>query len=188
MKKIDYLKMIKIFIIILSVIGLIGLFMPYEKATKEYREELLEYADDDYISDLEIKNSDVVNLSILENLKIYNYAKDEGDSWIEGEAVINIVITIVLIVSLILILLFAILNKNVLVVIFDIILAISSLAMNYDITSRGVMPSDEYSCGISFYLYIVISILVLICIIVKKYLKKHIKPVSEKSKTKKEIK
>lgn len=66
-----------------------------------------------------------------------------NNNWIYDESLINVVITLVLIVSIILILLFVILKKNVLVIIFDIILAISSLAMNYDITSRGVLPSSK---------------------------------------------
>ena len=55
---------------------------------------------------------------------------------------------------------------------FDIILAISSLAMNYDITSRGVLPNSQYTYGISYYLYIVIAILILATIIIQKILKK----------------
>ena len=186
MKKINYLSILKIFIIVLTLVALSGLFMPYEKATKDYREELLEYADEDFIPNLEIKNSDVVNLTILENFKIYNYAKDnsEGDDWVKDEATINVVITIVLIVSIILTLLFTILNKHILVIIFDIILAISSLAMNFDITSRGVMPSDEYTCGISFYLFVIVSILILISVIVMKVLKKHPELLSEKNNKK----
>ena len=50
--------------------------------------------------------------------------------------------------------------------IFDILLFGSSMFMNFDIVSRGVMPSTKYTYGISYYLYPIISVIILIAIIV----------------------
>lgn len=181
MSKTNYLKilnLLKIFIIILCVVAFAGLLMPYEKSIGEYRERLIKYPETMNIEEVKLTNKDAINLSILENFKVYNYAmnnsKDAGynSDYIYGESLINVIITIVLIVSIALVLLFTILNKNVLIIIFDIILAISSLAMNYDITSRGVLPSDNYTYGISYYLYIVIAILIIISVIAKIVMKK----------------
>src|SRR5574344_2471274 len=181
MRKRNYSKILnslKLFIVVLCVFALAGLFMPYEKSFGEYRENLLKYPETMNIKEVELTNKDAINLSIVENYKVYRYAMNNSNdaeynsSWIYGEALINVVITIVLMVSIILILLFTILKKNVLVIMFDIILAISSLAMNYDITSRGVLPNSQYTYGISYYLYIVIAIMILATIIIQKILKK----------------
>ena len=175
------LKILKITVLLLCALAFIGLFTPYEKSIGEYRENLLDKPNKTYMKEVDLKNKDVVNISILENFKVYNYAMKNSQeagvnsSWVHGEAIINVVITILLIVSIVLILLFTILNKNVLVIVFDIILAISSLAMNFDITSRGVLPSSKYTYGISYYLYIVVAILILVILISKKILNKKIK-------------
>lgn len=157
--------------------------MPYQKSIGEYREWLLEVPSETYIESINFKNSDAVDLTVMENFKIYRYAMDnnDGSSWMKGTATINVVITVVLILAIALVLLFAILNKNVLVIIFDVILGLCSLAMNYDIVSRGVLPSDNYTYGISYYLFIVIAILVLISTITLIILKKNPKLLERKT-------
>lgn len=183
MRKENYsniLNDLNLFIVVLCVCALIGLFMPYEKSIGEYRKNLLNHPETINIKEVKLTNKDAINLSIIENYKIYRYAMNNSknieydSSWIYGESLINVIITIVLIVSIILILLFTILKKNVLAITFDIILSISSLAMNYDITSRGVLPSSKYTYGISYYLYIIIAILILTTIIIQKILKKKV--------------
>lgn len=175
MKNINYLKILKIFVLVLVIVAFGGLFMPYQKSIDEYREGLLKVPSETYIEGIDFKNSDAVDLTVMENFKVYCYAMDnnDGSSWMEGTATINVVITVVLILAIALVLLFAILNKNVLVIIFDVILGLCSLAMNYDIVSRGVLPSDNFTYGISYYLFIVIAILILISTITLIILKKN---------------
>ena len=184
----NYLKSI---IIVLGLFALGGLFLPYEKSIGEYREKLQEYPDMVNIQEVDFKNSDVIDISIMENFKVYQYAVENsnGNDWLYGESLINIILTITLIVSTILVLIFAIFNKKVLIIIFDVILAISSLAMNYDIVDRGVIPSSKYTYGISYYLYIIIAVIILIwsiILIIKRNQPKTEKPV--KSETKKDNK
>ena len=180
----NYLKSI---IIVLGLFALGGLFLPYEKSIGEYREKLQEYPDMVNIQEVDFKNSDVIDISIMENFKVYQYAVENsnGNDWLYGESLINIILTITLIVSTILVLIFAIFNKKVLIIIFDVILAISSLAMNYDIVDRGVIPSSKYTYGISYYLYIIIAVIILICsiiLIIKRNQPKTEKPVKKKKK------
>ncbi len=154
----------KIIIIVAGIIGIIGLFLPYEKSIGSHKNYLKEYPDTTYLEEVNYTNKDVINISILENFKVYSYSinHNEGSSFIKTEAIINVIITITMIISIILILLFAILNKKVLTIIFDIVLAISSILMNYDIVSRGVIPSSKYTYGISYYLYIILAIIILV--------------------------
>lgn len=166
----EFIKKYNVFkwvIVLAGVVALIGLFLPYQKSTKEYKEELEEYGDSYYLGDV-LTNKEAVNISIIENFKMYKYAMNhsEGVSYIEGEATINFVITIVMIVAIVLVILFALLNRRVLTIIFNIVLGLCSLLMNADITSRGVMPSDNFVCGISYYLYIILAVIILACSIV----------------------
>ena len=192
MKKIlDWLKnnYLKLIIIGLGVFSLIGLFLPYEKSIGDYRERLVEKPEKINIEEVDFKNSDVIDISIMENFKVYQYALEnsDGNDWLYGESLINIILTITLIISTILVLIFAIFNKNILTIIFDVILAISSLVMNYDIVSRGVIPSEKYTYGISYYLYIIVAVIVIICSIIlivkkKKYKGNEIKTTKKNTK------
>lgn len=85
-----------------------------------------------------------------------------GGAVIEGELIFNIV----LIASSVLVLLFAIFNRRVLSIIFSLLLLGSSLLMNGDIVARGVVPSSKYAIGISYYLYPVMAIIMIVSTIV----------------------
>lgn len=161
-------NLFKIVIICACIFGLIGLFLPYETSTKEHRKYLEEYPDTMNVKEVNLTNKDAINISIMENFKVYSYAMNhsDGNSWLAGEAIINFIITIVLIISIALILLFAFLNKKVPMIIFSIIMGGSSLLMNYDIVDRGVIPSSNYTYGISYYLYIILAVIIIACSIV----------------------
>ena len=47
--------------------------------------------------------------------------------------------------------------------------------MNFDIVDRGVIPSNKYTYGISYYLYGIIAVAILICSIVSIVQKKKLK-------------
>lgn len=194
MEKIKYwLKnnYLQLSIILLGIVALLGLLLPYERSIGEYRDNLLKNPNEINMQEVDFNNKDVVDISIMENFKVYQYVVDNnsGNDWLYGESLINIILTVALIVSTVLVIVFAILKKPVLTIIFDIILAISSLAMNYDIVSRGVLPSAKYTYGISYYLYIIIAIIVLGCSIMQIYRKKHPNVEEDKkSETKKETK
>lgn len=162
------LNVFKIVILVLCFIALIGLFLPYEKSIGEYRQSLKDNPTRMNIEEVNLKNKDVVDISIIENFKVYSYAMNNssGNDWMQGEAIINVIITIVLIVSIVLTILFTLLNKSVLTIVFSIVMGISSLLMNYDIVDRGVIPSSNYTYGLTYYLYIPLAIIILVCSII----------------------
>lgn len=164
-KKLNILKLV---IIIAGIVAIIGLFLPYEKSIGDYRKSLKDNPDKIKIEEVDYTNGDVIDISIIENFKVYSYAinHSDGNEWIYGEALINVILIITLVVSIILVLLFTLLDKRILTIIFDVILTISSLAMNFDIVSRGVIPSERYTYGISYYLYLILAIIVLISSII----------------------
>ncbi len=162
------LNIFKIIILVLCFIALIGLFLPYEKSIGKYRQSLKDNPTIMNIEEVNFKNKDVIDISIIENLKVYTYAMNNssGNDWIQGESIINVIITIALITSIVLTILFALLNKSVLIIIFSIIMGISSILMNYDIVDRGVIPSSTYTYGLTYYLYVPLAITMLICSII----------------------
>lgn len=168
MEKENNFNIFKIIIIIACIISFIGLLLPYEKSIGEYKKYLQDHPTEMYVSEVNLTNKDAENISIIENFKIYSYAMNHsnGSTWLAGESTINFVLTIVLIASTVLILLFTLLNKRVLSIIFNILLFLSSILMNFDIVSRGVIPSSKYTYGISYYLYPIISVVILIATIV----------------------
>ena len=168
MEKEKKFNIIKLVIIIACAILFIGLILPYESAIGEHKEYLQKNPDTMNVKEITLTNKDAINVSIIENFKVYSYGMNhsEGDSWLAEESTINFILTIILIVSTILVLVFTLLNKRVLSIIFDILLFGSSMFMNFDIVSRGVMPSTKYTYGISYYLYPIISVIILIAIIV----------------------
>ena len=141
-------NIIKLIIIIACVILFIGLILPYQSAIGEYKEYLQKNPDTMNVKEVNLTNKDAINVSIIENFKVYSYGMNHsnGNSWLAGESTINFILTIILIVSTILVLVFTLLN--------------------FDIVSRGVMPSTKYTYGISYYLYPIISVVILIAIIV----------------------
>ena len=164
-KKFDIFKMV---IIIACVISFIGLLLPYESSIGEYKEYLQENPDTMNVKEVNLTNKDVVDISMVENFKIYSYAMNnsEGNSWLAGESTINFVLTIVLIASIVLVLLFTLFNKRILSMIFGMLLLGSSLLMNYDIVDRGVIPSTQYTYGISYYLYPIMAIVIIVSVII----------------------
>ena len=167
MEKEKNFNIYKIVIIVACLISFIGLLLPYEKSIGEHKEYLQKNSSSMYVSEIQLTNKDAINISLFENLKLYSYAMNhnEGSSFIAGEATINFVLTIVLIASIALIILFTLLNKRILSIIFNILLLGSSLLMNYDIVSRGVIPSSKYTYGISYYLFPIMAVIIFISIV-----------------------
>lgn len=171
------LNIFKIIIVVACLLSFIGLILPYESSTKEYKEELQKNPEEINVAGTEITNKDAIDISIIENFKVYSFGLDSlknsglndtgfGGSVMEGELVFNMVLIVILIVSSVLVLLFAIFNKRVLSILFSLVLLGSSLLMNGDIVARGVLPSNRYTFGISYYLYPVMAVVMIISTIV----------------------
>ena len=147
-KKFDIFKMV---IIIACVISFIGLLLPYESSIGEYKEYLQENPDTINVKEVNLTNKDVVDISMIENFKVYSYAMNNS----EGNSS-----------SIVLVLLFTLFNKRILSMIFGMLLLGSSLLMNYDIVDRGVIPSTQYTYGISYYLYPIMAIVIIVSVVI----------------------
>ena len=168
MEKEKMLNIFKIIIIVACVVLFIGLLLPYQASTEEYKEYLQENPDAMNVEEVNLTNKDAINISMMENFKVYSYAMNnsEGNSWLAGEATINFILIIVLIVSTMLTLIFTLFNKRILGLIFGLLILGSSLLMNYDIVDRGVIPSSQYTYGIAYYLYQIMAVVILVSVII----------------------
>lgn len=161
------INIFRILIPIISVIAVIGLFLPYEQSTGEYREYLEKYPTWENIKEVNYNNGDVIDLTMIENLNVYMYMMTSTNYYyMQGTGIVNVVLTIALITSIVLIMLFGLLNKPVVTLIFSILMAISSILMNTDIVSRGVIPGKNYTFGISFFLFIPLALIIFVCSII----------------------
>ena len=72
MEKENKLKIIlKSVIVIACLIALICLILPYQSSIDEYKEYLQENPDTMNVKEVDLTNEDAINISILENFKVY---------------------------------------------------------------------------------------------------------------------
>lgn len=166
-------KILKILIFVVCIIGIISLFLPYVSSKGEYREYLKKNPDVINMPEVGFTNKDVVDISLVENFKLHsfvinNYYSDE----LYDDALFNIVPIIVITVTIVLIAIIVLLDKKVPIIILDILLVVSLLILNGHITSRGIIPTDNYTYGLTYYLYFAIASVILVSTIYMMFIDK----------------
>ena len=156
-------KILKVLIFVMCIIGIISLFLPYESSKGEYREYLKKNPDAINMPEVGFTNKDVVDISLVENFKLHNFIiNNYYEDNLYDDALFNIVPTIAIVVTIVLISLFVLLDKKVPIIIFDVLLVISLIILNYNITSKGIIPTDNYTYGLTYYLYFAIASVILV--------------------------
>lgn len=142
-----------------SVVLLATLMMPFASATKEAKTYLLMDPDRMYAEELGMTNREAVNVSLVDYVRIYKVAVDQG---IQKETAIAgmILIGVYALFSL-LVLLFSALRKAIPVIVFDLLTLISFWLIHFDFKDRGVIPGGIYDWGIVNYLVYIIGVLIL---------------------------
>ena len=77
MEKEKKFNIIKLVIIIACAILFIGLILPYESAIGEHKEYLQKNPDTMNVKEINLTNKDAINVSIIENFKVYSYGMKE---------------------------------------------------------------------------------------------------------------
>lgn len=128
-----------------ALLMMVALFLPFASATNDYKERLMSYPDSIYSEEANMKNRDVVHISLVEFIKIDSAAINMKIS--SSVATANMVVIIAFASFAALTLLFSILKKPIPVLIFDVIsLAVIQL-IKFDFEDRGVIPSSLYDWG-----------------------------------------
>lgn len=165
---------------IFILIGLLGLWLPYATSTNEQKQFILSNPDAIVIGALNMKYRDMIDLSMIKYFRFYLYIVNNPKKMIfaRTDVMIDLVLISILAVSILFIVLFTLLNKPIGNIVFAFLMFGASLIMNYDMVSRGVIPSKSYTYGISYYLYVILAIAIIICsianIVVNKIDKKKI--------------
>lgn len=149
-------KMLCPFIITLigAILMLVMLLLPYASANSEHKDYLIEYSDDMYVQEIGMTNSEAVNISLVEFVRIYSEAINE-DMNKETSIVCIAIIAIFAVFALITIIL-TLLKKPIGIIISDLLALVIFSIIHFDFKDRGVITNRSYDLGITNYLtYIV---------------------------------
>ncbi len=146
-----------------AVILVLAFFLPYSSAEKEYKKYLKEYSDSMYAEEINMTNGDAVGISMLEYARMYAVAAKIGT--FKEQRLIGIIC--VVLISMIgvfslLTLLSAALKKPIALIIFNVINFGVFRMLSWDLEDRGVVPNSSYIWGISYYLYQICAVIILI--------------------------
>lgn len=155
MGKSKIFKYVPLIVALCGVIMLIAaFFLPYAAAESDYKEWLADHGDGMYAEEIGMTNSDAINISPLEFLRIYIYGASNS---VRNKAVsVECVVMLSLIAGFTLLCtLFATLRKPVPLMIFDIFTLATLSMMNFDLEYRGIIPNSNYNWGAAKYIYFI---------------------------------
>ncbi len=133
-----------------SILLLVTLFLPFASSTGEYREYLEKNPDTAYVGDMQMKNSDVVDISLLEFGRIYLSAM--GNPITGPLATVCFIMISVFALFALMTTLFSILKKPIPLIIFDVLTFAVFNLIRWDFGDRGVMRSG-YNWGMAQYFF-----------------------------------
>lgn len=155
-------KMLCPFIITLigAILMLVMLLLPYASANSEHKDYLIEYSDDMYVQEIGMTNSEAVNISLVEFVRIYSEAINE-DMNKETSIVCIAIIAIFAVFALITIIL-TLLKKPIGIIISDLLAMVIFSIIHFDFKDRGVIPNRSYDWGITnYFTYIVGGVIII---------------------------
>ena len=145
--------------IIGAILLLLMLLLPYASATEDYEERLLKYADETYMEEIGMKNSDAVDISLIEFGRIYAEAAKQG---LHKETSIACIVLIIIFTGCaVLTLVMSLVKKPIGIIIFDLMTMGAFGIICFDFKDRGVIPSSSYDWGLVYYLVYGIGVIIL---------------------------
>ena len=141
-----------------AIIIVIAFFLPYASAKKEHKEYLKYYYEEVIDTEANMTGKDAIHVSMFEFAKIYHVA--DGDV-----ATFCLIVIIIIGIFSLLTLLFVLLKKPIVVLVFDCLTFASYHLLTSDFKMRGAMPNWRYAWGISYYLYYIGIVIVLVGVI-----------------------
>ena len=163
---------------VLSILAIAAMFVPFIKATPEYREYLESIADQSHYETVDFTASDFIELTLYEYARVYW----QGGEEILGSKVTGYVAAIIYAAPGffgILALLSILGKKGKLLMLQSLFVGGSAYLVNRDVIDRGIMPDSHMVWGIAHYIYYPIAVLLLACGIWI-FVVKHIKDEQQK--------
>ena len=174
-------KILKIIIIVLCVSTIVSFFLPFCSAKGSHLNYLERNKNEKVAYNLDMKNSDIIDMSTFEHLKIMFYELGEinkvnsntGINVESAEVSFFVVIIILFIISLLLLLLFEVLNKRILSIIFNVLFLFNSFLLY----GSFVADNNNYGPSFSCYYYFIAGFAILGCtialIVLNRTMKNH---------------
>lgn len=146
-----------------AVILILAFFLPYSSAKKGYKQYLKEYSDSMYAEEINMTNKEAIGISMLEYARVYAMAAqmDISEEYKLVGIICVVLISMIGVFSL-LTLLFAALKKPIALIIFNGINFGVFRMLSWDFEDRGVVLNSSYVWGISYYLYHICAVIILI--------------------------
>lgn len=154
----------RIIVILAAVCAIAAFFLPYISATDEYRTYLNSRASERPFDSVDITVGQMADMSLFMYAKTYfqggeEFFRSQGDGIFYGVLLSSIACFGLLI------LLAALGKKPILILIFDILMAVAFYAVNWDFVDRRIMPDSNRIWGISHGLYYPIAVIIAIAAI-----------------------
>lgn len=141
-----------------AVLLLVMLVLPYASAADEHKEFLTDHADSFYVEEIGMTNAEAVNISLVEYIRIYAEAVNQG---LQKEASIACIVIISIFIGLSgITLLLALCRKPIGMIVSDLLALAAFGIIHFDFKDRGILPSHSYDWGIANYLTYVIGIVI----------------------------
>lgn len=134
----------------------ISFFLPWAASTHEYRAELEANPLVESLGSGGMTNDQIKDLSMYEVMRMYWSAIRSNtvhDDAAKAELIICVVIMAIIAVSTILALLFALFRHSITTAIFVVVATLAFTALCWDFNSRGILPTDAYHYGVTYYLF-----------------------------------
>ena len=155
-------KMLCPFIITLigAILMLVMLLLPYASANSEHKDYLIEHSDDMYVQEIGMTNSEAVNISLVEFVRIYSEAINENIN--KETSIVCIAIIAIFAVFALITIILTLLKKPIGIIISDLLALVIFSIIHFDFKDRGVIQNRSYDWGITNYLtYIVGGVIII---------------------------
>lgn len=177
-KQYDLLKICCNLLIIISLITICTLFLPFASAKDEYAKYLNNNPTEMYSNEINMKNSEAVNISLCKFGKMfYKSIGISMDSDMKGIAITRLAMIIIFLIILILMLFLITKRKPIATIIFSILSFGVFRLFVWDLKATGALPNTRYGYGVAYYMYYVLEaiiILLSICVLVGKRKNKEV--------------
>lgn len=145
--------------LIATILMAATVFLPFASANDDYRERLQKYGDEYYVEEIGMTNEDATDISLVEFIRMYAEAANQG---MQKDICIACIVIISIFTGFALLsIVFAGFKKPIAVIIFDILAILAFRITQWDFEDRGVIPSSSYEWGCVSYLAYILGVLVL---------------------------
>ena len=159
--KFDKKVILYVIMIVTSVLLVVNFFFPFAVANENEKEDLLKNPKTMYAEEIGMTNQDAVNISLYEYFNIYTYGLDVMQN--NQEVIITCLVIMGAIgVLSILTLLFSIIKKPICTIIFSVLTMLIAMLTKWDFADRRVIENSSYDVGISYNLYYVLVVVIII--------------------------